>query len=86
MYSEIAEDDEWTAIQKFNQLLHYEEQKQSILREQERRRLIRQELDKQMLEKAERAKQSKDEDSVYHKIQEEHVKLLGMRENEKKEM
>jgi len=56
MYSEIAEDDEWTAIQKFNQLLHYEEQKQSILREQERRRLIRQELDKQMLEKAERAK------------------------------
>ena len=27
VYSEIAEDDEWTAIQKFNQLLHYEEQK-----------------------------------------------------------
>lgn len=25
VYSEIAEDDEWTAIQKFNQLLHYEE-------------------------------------------------------------
>ena len=48
VYSEIAEDDEWTAIQKFNQLLHYEEQKQSMLREQERRRLIRQELDKQM--------------------------------------
>ena len=33
VYSEIAEDDEWTAIQKFNQLLHYEEQKQSMLRE-----------------------------------------------------
>jgi len=25
IYSEIAEDDEWTAIQKFNTLLHYEE-------------------------------------------------------------
>lgn len=25
VYSEIAEEDEWTAIQKFNQLLHYEE-------------------------------------------------------------
>ena len=46
VYSEIAEDDEWTAIQKFNQLLHYEEQKQAMLREQERKRLIRQELDK----------------------------------------
>ena len=26
-YSELAEQDEWTAIQKFNTLLHYEEQK-----------------------------------------------------------
>ena len=27
LYSEIDEEDEWTAIQKFNTLLHYEEQK-----------------------------------------------------------
>jgi len=26
-YSEINENDEWVAIQKFNTLLHYEEQK-----------------------------------------------------------
>lgn len=26
-YSEINENDEWTAIQKFNTLLHFEEQK-----------------------------------------------------------
>ena len=39
-----------------------------------------------MQEKAERQKQVKDEDSVYHKLQEEHVKLLGMREKEKIEM
>ena len=25
IYSEMGEDDEWTAIQKFNTLLHYEE-------------------------------------------------------------
>jgi hypothetical protein len=25
VYSELDEDDEWTAIQKFNTLLHYEE-------------------------------------------------------------
>ena len=46
VYSELAEEDEWTAIQKFNTLLHYEEQKQAMMREQERRRLIRGELDK----------------------------------------
>lgn len=33
VYSELAEEDEWTAIQKFNTLLHYEEQKQAIARE-----------------------------------------------------
>ena len=46
VFSELAEEDEWTAIQKFNTLLHYEEQKQAMMREQERRKLIRGELDK----------------------------------------
>ena len=46
VYSEIAEEDEWTAIQKFNTLLHYEEQKQALMRDKERKRLIKQELDK----------------------------------------
>jgi hypothetical protein len=46
VYSEIEEEDEWTAIQKFNTLLHYEEQKQAILRDKERKRLIKEELDK----------------------------------------
>ena len=41
IYSELQEEDEWTAIQKFNTLLHYEEQKQAIAREAERRRLIK---------------------------------------------
>ena len=31
--SEVEEEDEWTAIQKFNALLHYEEQKQAAMRE-----------------------------------------------------
>ena len=46
VYSELDEDDEWTAIQKFNTLLHYEEQKQAMLRDKERKRLIKEELDK----------------------------------------
>jgi Fe-S cluster biosynthesis and repair protein YggX len=86
VYSEIAEEDEWTAIQKFNQLLHYEEQKQSMMREQERRRLMRQELDKQLIEKANRKQQDREEEDVYVKLQQEHVKLLGMRETEKRDM
>jgi len=48
IYSEINEEDEWFAIQKFNTLLHYEEQKQAIQREKERKRLIKEELDAQM--------------------------------------
>lgn len=44
-FSNLNEEDEWTAIQNFNTILHYEEQKQMLLREQERKRLIRQELD-----------------------------------------
>lgn len=77
VYSEIAEDDEWAAIQKFNTLLHYEEQKQAIVREQERRRLIKQELDRQVMEKETRKKDEVLERRMYEKLQEEHVKLLG---------
>jgi len=43
---DVDEEDEWTAIQKFNALLHYEEQKQAALREAQRKRLLREELNK----------------------------------------
>ena len=68
VYSEIAEDDEWAAIQKFNTLLHYEEQKQAIVREQERRRLIKQELDRQVMEKETRKKDEVLERRMYEKL------------------
>jgi hypothetical protein len=47
---------------------------------------MRQELDKQLAEKAEKQKQNKEEEEIYVKLQEEHVKLLGMREQERKEL
>lgn len=68
-FSEIDEDDEWEAILKFNTLLHYEEQKQSLLREKERKRLIKQELDKQMSEKHSRKQKEREEDKVYEELQ-----------------
>jgi hypothetical protein len=68
VYSELDEEDEWTAILKFNTLLHYEEQKQAMLREKERKRLIRQELDKQLSEKASRKVREKEEDKMYEEL------------------
>jgi hypothetical protein len=68
-FSEIDEDDEWEAILKFNTLLHYEEQKQALLREKERKRLIKQELDKQMSEKYSRKQKEREEDKVYEELQ-----------------
>jgi len=44
--SNLNEEDEWTAIQNFNTILHYEEQKQQLMREKERKRLIKDELDR----------------------------------------
>ena len=79
-YSEINENDEWVAIQKFNTLLHYEEQKQSLLREAERKRLIKQELDRQVQAKRARATNLDKENHLYDEMHEEHGKLLAQRE------
>ena len=64
-YSEINEDDEWAAIQKFNTLLHYEEQKQAVLRDKERKRLIKEELDKQLQEKRKKKQREVEENKMY---------------------
>lgn len=83
MYSEINENDEWTAIQKFNTLLHFEEQKQAMLRDAERKRLIREELDKQIDSKKVKAFNENDENRAYDEMAKEHAKLLEQREKEK---
>lgn len=82
-YSEINENDEWTAIQKFNTLLHFEEQKQSMLRDAERKRLIREELDKQIDSKKVKAVNESDENRAYDEMAQEHGKLLEQREKDK---
>lgn len=82
-YSEINENDEWTAIQKFNTLLHFEEQKQAMLREEERKRLIREQLDQQVKQKQMKEKDEKDESRLYDEMAEEHYKLLEERELQK---
>ena len=68
MYSEINENDEWTAIQKFNTLLHFEEQKQAMLRDAERKRLIREELDKQINSKKAKQNNESDENRAYDEM------------------
>lgn len=56
------------------------------MREQERKRLMRQELDKQLIEKRARKEADREENEVYHQLQQEHVKLLGMREQERRDL
>jgi hypothetical protein len=82
-YSEINENDEWTAIQKFNTMLHFEEQKQALAREEERKRLIREQLDLQVKQKELKHKDEKDESRMYDEMAEEHYKLLEQREKQK---
>lgn len=82
-YSEINEDDEWLAIQKFNTLLHLEEQKQALMREEERKRLIKEELDKQVNAKKLRTQTLNQENQLYDEMHNEHGKLLAQREREK---
>ena len=82
-YSEINENDEWTAIQKFNTMLHFEEQKQAQAREEERKRLIREQLDLQVKQKELKHKDEKDESRMYDEMAEKHYKLLEEREKHK---
>ena len=68
---------------KFNTLLHYEEQKQALLRDKERKRLIKEELDNQLKEKKTKIKDDIKEDRMYENLQDQHLRLLEQREREK---
>lgn len=65
--SDVEEEDEWTAIQKFNALLHYEEQKQAQARQDERKRLMIIQLESQKKAKEDKQLSLKKEDEQYHK-------------------
>ena len=54
-----------------------------MIREKERKRLIKEELDRQLQEKLKREAEEKDEKKMYEALMVEHVKLLGQREAEK---
>lgn len=82
-YSNLNEEDEWTAIQNFNTILHYEEQKQMRLREQERKRLIKEELDRQVREKRARKRREREEDDLYDDLQRKHAELIDEKERER---
>ena len=81
--SDLEEEDEWTAIQKFNALLHFEEQKQAQAREAERRRLMKIELDSQKAAKEAKKLAQIEEDRQYDVAQKAHLKMLEEREQEK---
>jgi hypothetical protein len=68
-YSVLDEEDEWDAIQRFNTNLHFEEQRQTMMREVERKRLIKIELDKQVKEKQIRKINERENDMKYEQLQ-----------------
>ena len=72
VYSEINENDEWAAIQKFNTMLHFEEQKQAVMRDIERKKLIREQLAKQVAEKHEKKEREFKEELDYNELAEHH--------------
>ncbi len=82
-YSKLNEEDEWTAIMNFNTVLHYEEQKQAMLREQERKRLVKDELDRQVRAKKLRNRNEVEEDRLYDDLQRQHLDLLAEKEAER---
>lgn len=79
----IEEADEWTAILKFNALLHYQEQKQAAERQRERTRLMKKQLNEQKAEKEVKRKEYKKEAQGYHQVLMAHLDLVDQRENEK---
>jgi hypothetical protein len=82
-YSKLNEEDEWQAIQNFNIMLHHEEQKQTALREQERKRLIKEELDRQVREKNKRKNREQLEEKEYEQVQKQHLNLLETKEQQR---
>ena len=78
--SEVDEQDEWTAIQKFQAMLHYQEQQQVKERQEERKRLLVQELDRQRQAKEAKKKQLEEEDKQYHAQVVEHCKVMDLKE------
>ena len=83
VYSEINENDEWAAIQKFNTLLHFEEQKQAMIRDAERKRLIREQLANQIADKEKKLANLNSEEKMYNAMAEQHTALLFEREQQR---
>ena len=81
--SSVDEVDEWTAIQNFNAVIHYEEQKQTAQRQADRKRLLRQELDAQRKAKVAKANKLKQEDSAYDVALQEYLKVFDQKEDQK---
>ena len=80
---EYNEDRDWDAILKFNTELHQEE----IMRDEQRKKMqqtiIKEELERQRKEKMEMKKKANEEQQVYQKLQDQHLKVMDNKEKER---
>lgn len=77
--------DEWAEITWFNAMLHEEEQRQLLKENEQRRKLIKHELDRQVQEKRQRKIREQKENEAYEKAQADQVRLLKWQEEEKQQ-
>ena len=54
-----------------------------LMRENERKRLIKEELDRQVHEKRARKRKEREEDDLYDELQRKHVELIDEKERER---
>ena len=79
------DDDEWATLVKFDTELFKKEKELERLREEEFKKKIKRELDKQMEEKKRKRQAEKEEEEEYFKLQQEQARAYDDREREKKE-
>ena len=77
------DEDEWTQLSKLNQLLHYEEAKKTATRDQEKKRSVQTDLERQIEEKKRRQEEEQRQQDAYDRMMDEHHEFLKEKEAEK---
>lgn len=79
------DEDEWATLVKFDTELFKKEKELERMREEEFKKKIKRELDKQMEEKNRRKKLEANEEAEYKELQTQQIEAYDRREKEKRE-
>ncbi len=85
LYELGDEDDEWATIIKFDQELYKKEKELQAIREQEQKRKMKRELDRQVQEKQRMVQGEREELDQYNDMQRRQLNLMDQREQERQD-